>query len=334
MPIIKQNDAFLWLNGTMRGKDNQLYDMMERNRNNPNWYTSWLKPADTKLYCWCSDEYNINPEILPLINNPKYLNAQGRTFYNIQDLIDSGVMSQNLARQEFLNDAVSHISNSYYGYEMDKVEYRELDPHSQPIYTFWDLGGIGEDGDKTCIVFAQVDIVAGVMKVVDYYESSGKKRGHYWEYLAGLGYQYGGHYFPHDGKRRNEYTGESSGETAERIYGAKVRYVPKTQVTTNDIEIVRRNLPNVVFDSQRVNKLTQALTNYHERESTGKPCHSNTCQMCGGASHASDAFRVLVMAKHLGLIEPYLLKEAMSQKHFWGEMREEQNDFVGEEFVV
>jgi len=334
MPIIKQNDAFLWMNGTMRGKNNQLYDMMERNRNDPAWYTSWLKPTDTKLYCWCSPEYDINPELLPFVNNPKYLNVQNRTFYNVQDLIDSGVMSQSLARQEFLNDAVSHVTNSYYGYEMERVEYADLDPRSQPVYTFWDLGGVGESSDETCITFAQADIVAGRLKVVDYYENRGKKRGHYWEYLQGLGYQYGGHFFPHDGKRRNEYTGESSGDTAERIYGEKVRYVPKTQFTANDIEIVRRTLPKIIFDKTRTSKLTQALGNYHERESTGKPCHSNTCMQCGGASHAADSFRVMVMAKHLNLIEPYLLAEVMTQKHFWGEMREEADEVLYEEFVV
>ena len=336
MPIVKQNDAFLWMNGTMRGKDNQLYDMLERNRSNPAWYTSWLKPADTKLYCWCSDEYDINPELLPYVNNPKYLNAQNRTFYNIQDLIDSGTISHSLARQEFLNDAVSHVVGGYFGYEMERVEIKDIDPHQSPVYTFWDLGGMGEESDVTAITFAQIDLQSKRIRVVDYYENSGQRRGHYFEKLVELGYVYAGHFFPHDGKKRNTFSGESSGDTAERIYGEQIRYVPKTQNTGNDIEVMRRSFNRVSFDESRTTRLRLHLQNYHERQSTGKPCHTNSCAMCHGASHGADSARMMFMGVHLGIVEPYLLAKARTGYEWQEELRMNQASYddIQEEFVV
>jgi hypothetical protein len=315
-PIIRQSQAYIHLNGTLRGKNNPLYRILKNTENNPEWFSIWLKPQQTKLYCWVSDEMNINPELYDLIGkiNPStgelYKNCQGVPYYNIQDDIDSGMMSYAYARQEYLNDVVSHVTGGYYGYEMNALEKRKgiepVNPNNDLVYTFWDLGGVKEESDKTCILFAHVDVIANKARIIDYYENSGFKRGHYFEMLAQKNYNYGGHYFPHDAKKSNEFTGENTAETAMREYGIEIRFIPKTQNVLNDIEITRRNFVNLSFDSDRCDDLLTHIGNYHEKETTGKPCHSNNCMECHGASHGADTLRYLSMAMHHKLVEPYL----------------------------
>lgn len=316
-PIIRQSQAYFRVNGTLRGKNNPLYEMLMNNKDSPKWFTTWLKPEQTKLYYWVSDEMNINPELQALAGkiNPltgkEYVNCQGKPFENIQDDIDSGMMSFVYARQEYLNDVVSHISGGYYGYEIKDMEKRNgvrpLNPKQELVYTFWDLGGSNKDNDATAIVFAHVDVLGKTAKIVDYYENTGHLRGHYWDIVNGKGYDYGGHYYPHDGKKTDPWTGETSADTAYREHGAEIRFVPKSQRIINDIEIGRRQFRNLTFsNSPDVEKLLDHVANYHEKDATGQPCHQNNCALCHGASHGADSLRTLYMAMHHNIVTPYL----------------------------
>lgn len=319
MPIIRQGQAYLHMNGTMRGKDNPLYRIMSQNQDRVDWHSRWLRPSDTKLYCWVGGDYNINPEILPLINkiNPAtgelYKNVQGVPFHNIQDDIDSGLMSLTFARQEFLNEAVQHITGTYYKNEIDALKnrggFRSFDPYSKPVYTFWDLGGANNDNDTTAIWFAQMEGNTGAIDIVDYYEGAGHLRGHYFDLIKSKGYEYAGHYMPHDSKKSNAWNGESTIETARRDYGIEVRAVPKADKVSPSIELARREFVNCTFDIERTDQGFTHLTRYHANEATGKPCHKNNCNTCAGASHGADAFRTMVEARYHKMIEPYLLSE-------------------------
>jgi len=316
-PIIEQSQAYIHMNGTLRGKNNPLWEIMQKTEGFPDWYSRWMKPHQSKLYCWVGGDMNVNPEIMELIGkkDPRtgrlYENVQGVPYYNIQNMIDSGLVSNAYARQEFLNDVVSHVVGGYYGYEIAAMEKRgsicRIDPFDDVVYTFWDLGGAREDSDKTAILFAHVDMVGKTAKIVDYYENTGRKRGHYFDVLTQKGYRYGGHWFPHDAKRSNEWTGETTADTAYREFGIEVRFIPKTQNVLNDIEITRRGFTGLSYDSERCGKLLEHVGNYHEKETTGKPCHSNNCTECHGASHGADTLRGLCMAMHLGLVTPYLM---------------------------
>ena len=306
-PILRENGGWALFNGTMRGKLNHLYQDIERTKNIDRWFSQWLQPEQTKEYYWINEEeeINVNAELIGEVH-PDTL----RPYDNIQDVVDAGEISMAMARQEYLNRADSDVYGGYYGYELKKAStdgrFGSIDPFCREVYTFWDLGGSGKDADKTCIVFAHVDMESKKVWVVDYYENRGKKRGHYIEILSQKGYEYGGHYIPHDGKRRSDWTGEGFAETALRRYGTEVRYVPKTNSIINDIEIVRRGFANTEFDAGRCEPLIDALGRYHERETTGKPCHQENCRLCMGASHAADAYRTMHMAVYQGLVESYI----------------------------
>jgi hypothetical protein len=193
------------------------------------------------------------------------------------------------------------------GAMVNRGDYRSIDPYEDVVYTFWDLGGTKKKTDATAIVFAQVDETLGNMRVVDYYENRGKLRGHYFDIIKKKGYNYGGHYFPHDGKKTDPWTGETSADTAQNVHGAEVRFVPKTQNTQNDIEICRRGFAKTSINRDLCEQLFDRLSCYHENPATEEPCHKNNCSDCNGASHGADAFRTLQMAVHKELVEPYML---------------------------
>ena len=334
-PILRENGGWALFNGTMRGQNNHLYQDIQRTKGMNGWFSEWLTPEITREYFWINEAegISVNADLKGKLHAHTL-----RPYQNIQDLVDAGEISFTLARQEYLNDARGGVDGGYYGHELKTLENRvgikSIDPFRQPVYTFWDLGGISEESDTTSITFAQIDLPNKNVNVIDYYENKGKLRGHYWEYIASLGYDYGGHYYPHDGKKHNSWNGESSADTAERVHGAKLRYVPKTNSISNDIEIVRRNIGTCSFDENRTQQLLSHLRNYHEREATGKPCHANSCQICGGASHGADSFRTMMMAIHLDLVEPYLLKNDKDRRMFWNDNTESANEYIDECFIA
>ncbi len=305
-PIIRQNNGWAVFNGTMRGKENHLYQDIHRNAGVPQWYTQWLMTKDTKTDYWISPEdedkdlaLRINPEL-----EGKISPYTGRVFQNLQWEIDSGG-SYAKVRQEFLNEAVCMVENSYYGYDLDRARKDKrvgIFPvnKNDKTYTFWDLGGASEDSDETTVVFAQErgdDLV-----IVDYYENTGRDLEHYRDMLAGRNYNYGGHYAPHDASKKLLF-GDLISKGNE--LGLNFERVPKTKSVANDIEIVRQRFKHVYIHEDLCSTLLQHLENYHEG-SSGKPCHAKNCKMCGGASHGADAFRTMMMAYQLELVRDYL----------------------------
>jgi hypothetical protein len=309
-PILREGNAWVIFNGTLRGKNNPLWILYEDNANRKGWFTQWLTLEHTKTDYWISpdDGLFVNPELVGKIS--PYTN---RPFSNIQEDVDSGLISFSMARQEYLNEAVSQVSGSYFIREIEIMEGEgrhtvKFDGQGD-VYTFWDLGGDKMDSDTTCIVWATIDKYTGKIEVIDYYENTGHLRGHYFQILKSKPYRYGGHYIPHDGKRSNTWTGEGMAETARSKYDVEMRYIPKADSVQNEIEILRREIKNMSFDMVKCKKLFEHLTKYHESETTGKPCHRNNCSVCKGASHGVDTLRLLAMAKNGNLVEPYLDRE-------------------------
>lgn len=291
-PILDEGNSFIIMNGTMRGKRNQLYRMYEANQHNPDWFCEWLKPEETKRYYWISDEIQLNPELQGQIDP-----LTGLPYLNIQDRIDSKMISYSLARQEYMNEALSDVANSVYGYEMSKLEAEgniQIANHdNNPVYTFWDLGM----DDPTAIVFATID-AAKIVRIIDYYENTGHEIKHYLDIINEKPYNYAGHYMPHDAKKRMGNTGTNILDFCRTQYGFEARPIPKTNSVRDDIEIVRRHLPSCII-SESCTELIEHLTNYQWNPTTGKVLHNEH-------SHGADAVRMLFMAKHHSMISEYL----------------------------
>lgn len=292
-PILDEGNAWIIMNGTMRGKKNQLHQMYQANKEKNDWFCEWLKPADTKRYCWIGDEMNLNPELYGQIDP-----MTGHTYLNIQDRVDSKLISYSLACQEYLNEALSDVANSVYGYEVSKLQKDGnicgAKITDDEVYTFWDLGM----DDPTAIVFAQISELTGAVVIVDYYESTGRSIDHYIDVIRQKPYRYGGHYMPHDSKKREKMTATNIIDECRLQYGFDVRVIPKTNSVREDIEVVRRLLTSFKF-SDLCEDLVDHLTNYQWNPSTGKILHNEH-------SHGADALRMLGMAIHLRLIRNYL----------------------------
>ena len=291
-PILDEGNSFIIMNGTMRGKRNQLYNMYEANKHNPDWFCEWLKPEQTKRYYWINNEIELNPEL-----KGKTDPLTGLPYLNIQDRIDSKMISYSLARQEYMNEAISDVANSVYGYEMAKLEAEgnicDFNAHDQAVFTFWDLGV----DDPTAIVFAF--FVAGTPYIIDYYENTGHDIKHYLDIIHEKGYRYAGHYMPHDAKKRMGNTGTNILDFCRTQYGFEARPIPKTNSVRDDIEIVRRHLPSCKIN-KTCSDLLEHLSNYQWSASTGKILHNEH-------SHGADAVRMLFMASHNNMVAEYLI---------------------------
>ena len=286
-PILTEGSASVIFNGTLRGKSNHLWRLYENNKDRKDWFTQWYTLEDTKTAYWVGDGVSINPELAGKINP-----YDGREFKNIQDDVDSGIISYAMARQEYLNEAVSQVENSYYGHELqilrNEGRFGNVASSSSPVYTFWDLG----TSDATSIVFAQV--VDGKPLIIDYHESTGKKIEDYAVVVNSKNYKYAGHFAPHDVSKRMLF---GDLVTRAKEVGIDFRRVPKTNSVLQDIEICRRMMRNV-WIHERCQDLLEHLDAYREG-SAGRPVHD-------AHSHGADAFRTMVMAIHLNLVTPYL----------------------------
>jgi hypothetical protein len=301
-PILTEGQGKLWLNGTLRGEENKLFSMLEKNRYRADWFVEHLRPEDTKQYYWVSDAdgISINPELAGCVNP-----LTGAAFENIQELVDSGACSFAFALQEYMNRAIITGKGAYYQHEIGRLRDSgrycpDLYNPAEPVYTAWDLGGVREEADHTAIGFFQK--TGGFINWIDYYERQGGTIAEHLGVVGAKGYRYGGHYMPHDAKRSNIQTGTGLVEHIRVEYGIDMRVIPKTQQTGTDIEITRRSFVRWRFDSANCRKLVNRVSAYRRNEKTMKPVHDEN-------SHAADVVRYAAMADHLKLIEPYLIQE-------------------------
>lgn len=80
--------------------------------------------------------------------------------------------------------------------------------------------------DATSIVFAIID--EDDIKIIDYYENTGHEIKHYLDIIYEKGYNYAGHYMPHDAKKkRMSNTGTNILDFCRTQYGFEARPIPK-----------------------------------------------------------------------------------------------------------
>lgn len=310
IPILDQSGGYLRMNGTLRGRDNHLWDVLQRNKNNPEWFTQWLRPQQTKCYCWVGGGLNINPELLDRIGEigPNYTKI-----INVQDRVDSGLTSMANARQEYLNEPVAAFEKGYYTYEMDiaKGEKRIFNNEikynpSLPVFTFWDLGkGTTNSTDAMSCWFVQVPngdfSNPSQVNLIDYHESRGRDWAFYAQMLNSRGYWYGNHYAPWDIAK-----GMAGHEKTNRDYarerGVIFQTVSRNAKLSLDIEDCRRFWVNVsIGNTENCIVGTELLMAYHEKKNsfgsgTGVPVHDNT-------SNCADAFRTMARAFTTNIVE-------------------------------
>lgn len=164
-----------------------------------------------------------------------------------------------------------------------------------PVNTFWDLG----QSDNTAIWFVQ--IVGHEYRIVDYYQNSGHKMGHYIEMLADKPYRYGEHCLPHDADYEQQAAASSIKQQMLKAVqnnpklGSGVRVVPRIAKKALGIDAARSIFDQCLFDKEKTADGLQCLRHYAYAKDpdTGRvskePKHDEW-------SHGSDAF--LCFAQH------------------------------------
>ena len=177
-----------------------------------------------------------------------------------------------------------------------------------PVQTFWDLG----QSDNTAIWFVQ--IVGMEYRVVDYYQASGYKMGHYIEILAERGYSYDEHCLPHDADHEQLAAKEAIKQQLQNALrdnpklGKTVRIVPRIPKKALGIDAARAIFSQCVFDRDKTKDGLQCLRHYaySRDEATGKVSKEPKHDMW---SHGSDAF--LCFAQHYKRPQTYEAKSIM-----------------------
>ena len=200
-------------------------------------------------------------------------------------------MGDNKYQQEFEISFDAPIVGSYYGEIIkdltSKNHIREIPSESATQkMCAWDLGM----SDSTSIWVAET--IGGEIRLMDYYEDSGKSLDDYVAWLDENGYREYRHILPHDVMVRELQTGKSRYEFLSDA-GLNIDIAPKSSVE-DGIQAVMRILPNCWFNKTPTRAGVECLRNYRRvfNEKLNvfqeKPLHD-------WSSHGSDAFRYLAL---------------------------------------
>lgn len=263
-PILLVNDGWALFISTPRGK-NHLWELYNIAKDSKDWYVSKLSIEETGHI----------------------------SVFDIQKEIHEGLISEDLAQQEYFCSFEMGIEGAYYTKYIDRMRLNgqisvvPWEPAFR-VSTFWDLGV----RDNTSIIFAQVN-VGQTIRIIDYYEKSKEGLEHYINIVKSKQYTYDRHVAPHDIKVREFTSGITRFEKARQL-GIKFMVADNIPII-DGIEAVRSTLPKVWIDEKNCARLIKALENYRQEYDVKKrvykpqPLHNEW-------SHAADAMRYLCVS--------------------------------------
>jgi hypothetical protein len=272
MPIFEENNGWAIFNSTPRGKNHfkKICNLAERA---DNWHLDVKTADDTGVF---------TREQLENI------------LHELQDL-HGDEFGMAMWMQEYYVSFDAAIMGSIYGEFITKIERKgqildfEIDK-TIPVNTAWDLGRT----DATAIWFYQ--IVAGEIRVIDYYEASLKEIPEYAQVIRTKakegGYKYATHWLPHDARpKRLGMGGKSIMQQLQDEKIGRTVIIPRQSIQ-DGIQASRATLPKCYFHKKNTEIGLEHLKSYHyeyneERKVfTDQPFHDHT-------SHGADAFRYL-----------------------------------------
>lgn len=216
-------------------------------------------------------------------------------------LIEQGIMTNDTFQQEWYNSFEASLPGAVYLNEIAKAraEGRITQvPHDpgQPVYTVWDLGL----NDAMSIGFFQV--IAGQIRMIDYYENTGLGLPHYIKTVKNKPYIYGKHFAPHDIRQRELTSGKTRLDIAREL-GISFDVVPSLS-KVNGIEQTRILWSRLFVDQKQCSLFMDLIGMYYYDvdPNTGvrskEPVHDHT-------SHAADMLRYAsIVADQMKLEEP------------------------------
>jgi hypothetical protein len=242
------------------------------------------------------------------------------TLESVQNQVKAGNISLGTFQQEFLMSREAATEDAYYRMQLDQLyESERISPTIianplLPVFTAWDVGGMGKTpGERTAVWFFQKH-PNGEVVFIDFmdfknqalYQSITKVQAR----CAEMGYRHVVAVVPHDMKH-TETTGTTKGRHFKTA-GIKTHTLTKTSSVVADIEKVRPQILSCRFNEKYCKEGLKALKAYCPKPSNnfdekgnaelGKPNHN-------WASHAADAFRYAILSI------PYLSRYTESVLH-------------------
>lgn len=229
-PILVENGGWVVFNSTPRGK-NHCHEMLEKVRNNPNWFVSVKTIADTGVM----------------------------TAAQIQEERDAGMPEERIQQEFYCDFNIQNVGAIFDKWVLkahadNRIGHAPYDPR-YPVQTSWDIG----HRDATAIWFTQ--IVGREVVAIDYHEERGKDLRHFIKFVNAKDYVYSRHLFPHDMNQFEWGAGATMSEQARQL-GLHHAVVPKLP-EAEGIESTRVLIQRMRFNEVTCRRGLQALKHYH-----------------------------------------------------------------------
>ena len=288
-PILAENGGWLLINGTPRGRHNNLYTVYNQNAENKEWFIS-VKPADE------TTDWDSRPIITPSI---------------IEEELRAG-MPPELIEQEFHCSWDGFVEGAYFTREIKDMRGRgdisdfPVDPSLQ-VHTSWDIGS--NDANSICLWQVHRD---NSIKCIYCFEENYRSAEWYANELrkikAKLGFKsYAIHFLPHDVAVREWGSGRTRIEQLTSC-GIIPTIVQRVSVAER-IQCLRSLLPRIAIHVNAANRLTMALSDFHSKKNsegvTIGPAHN-------WASHSVDAASYFAV----GYLDRFDRPNLQRQKHY------------------
>lgn len=294
---------------TAEGKSGEYFKLCERARALKN-QGRVLTRLDPKFhfFAWFDNpEYALNDEETGLVVIPsdtaKYLDKfdltpNQRAWYSAKE----NTMGDDM-RREFPSTPEEAFEGSLEGafYTKEMALIRKAGQittvpydRSYPVHTYWDLG---KTRDQSSILFYQE--IKNKNCFIDYEERTNITWDEYAILLKEKGYNYGQHWWPHDGKIRTVTQSEilTGKQMAERAGISPINIIPVTKSVYEDVKnYCKPLLPNCWFDESNCALLISRLDNYTRKWDKINGMWLNDA-LHNEASHGADGYRTFAVAK-------------------------------------
>ena len=304
----------IFVESTAEGKAGLFFDLCEQARKlmdsgkklsimEPKFhFYAWYDNPDYTLDGQESSIISISKDVAKYLGKFKFLTEGQKAWYAAKQSVQGEDMKKeypSTAKEAFEGS----LEGAFYSKEMQIIR-REGQITNVPydrsyqVHTFWD---IGQSRDMMSIWFYQ--FIENQHLFIDYHESNNQGWDYYAKELKELDYNYGSHFFPHDGNKRivgqKIYT---SLQLAEQAGINPILIVGRTEDRWSDIQnFCKPMLPMCWFDEEKCAKGVKHLDNYRRRWDKSNGIWLNDHQH-DEASHGADAYRTFVMAKTNGLL--------------------------------
>lgn len=302
----------IFVESTAEGKSGEFYDLCQSaiNLKNSGKELSKLEPK-FHFYSWFDNpEYRLSDKEAANIVISKEVEAYLSEFNLTHNqkawyAVKEKIMGDDMRREYPSTPSEAFegsMEGAYYAKEMAELRKNgqiTFVPYnrSYQVHTYWDLG---KTRDQSSIIFFQE--INNRKCFIDYEEKTNIAWDSYAMILKERGYNYGTHWWPHDGNINTITQGEviTSRQMAQRAGISPIKIIPVTKSVHEDIKnFCKPMLPQVWIDEGKCSLLLTRLDNYKKKWDRinsmwmNEPHHDE-------ASHGADAFRTFAIqqSKH------------------------------------